>query len=143
MRYCTNCHRLTVGQPLFCNFCGRSFNLKLCPARHPNPRTAEVCSECGSRDLSTPQPRPPFRLRILFFLLARVPGVVLLVLSLLLLAALLNEVANNQQIQFQLMIAVLLLALLWWVYMQIPGFVRSGVRRLIRRRSRRDRDGRS
>ena len=48
MRYCNQCHRITPGEPLFCNLCGRSYDFKLCPHRHPNPRNAEVCSECGS-----------------------------------------------------------------------------------------------
>ena len=62
MRYCNECHRMTAGEPLFCNFCGRSYDLKLCPHRHPNPRNAEICSECGSRDLSTPHPHVPLLL---------------------------------------------------------------------------------
>ena len=32
---------MTAGEPLFCNFCGRSYDLKLCPHRHPNPRNEE------------------------------------------------------------------------------------------------------
>ncbi len=31
MRYCNQCHRITAGEPLFCNFCGRSYDFKLCP----------------------------------------------------------------------------------------------------------------
>ncbi len=57
MKYCYECGRITAGEPLFCNFCGRSYNVKLCPRHHPNPRIAEVCSQCGSRELSTPQPK--------------------------------------------------------------------------------------
>src|SRR5216684_2914579 len=57
MKYCYECGRMTPGEPLFCNFCGRSYDVKLCPGRHVNPRHAEVCSQCGSRDLSTPQPK--------------------------------------------------------------------------------------
>src|SRR6266481_1646550 len=60
MRYCYNCNRATIGDPLFCNFCGRSYNIKLCQKLHVNPRNAEACSRCGSRDLSTPQPKVPF-----------------------------------------------------------------------------------
>ena len=57
MKYCYECGRVTAGEPLFCQFCGRTYNVKLCPRLHVNPRFAEVCSQCGSRDLSTPQPK--------------------------------------------------------------------------------------
>jgi|HubBroStandDraft_6_1064221.scaffolds.fasta_scaffold951021_2 hypothetical protein len=57
MRYCTNCKKLTAGKPLYCNFCGRSYGVKLCPRGHANPRAAEACSECGSTELSMPSPR--------------------------------------------------------------------------------------
>jgi len=54
MRYCRNCHKFTAGQPAYCQFCARSYGVKLCPRGHKNPRAANACSECGSRDLSTP-----------------------------------------------------------------------------------------
>src|ERR1700738_624453 len=60
MKYCYNCNRATIREPLFCNFCGRSYNIKLCPKLHVNPRNAEPCSHCGSRELSLPQPKVPF-----------------------------------------------------------------------------------
>ena len=59
MNYCYNCGHITPGEPLYCNYCGRSYDLKLCPRHHPNPRSADVCSKCGSRELSTPQPKVP------------------------------------------------------------------------------------
>lgn len=54
MRYCRNCQKFTSGQPAFCQFCGRSYGVKLCPRGHRNPRSANSCSECGSHELSTP-----------------------------------------------------------------------------------------
>lgn len=57
MRYCTNCKKLTAGRPPYCNFCGRSYTVKLCPKGHQNPRAANACSSCGSRELSTPAPQ--------------------------------------------------------------------------------------
>jgi len=56
MRYCSNCKKLTAGKPPYCNFCGRSYGVRLCPRGHKNPRAAEACSECGSMELSTPAP---------------------------------------------------------------------------------------
>jgi len=81
MRYCNNCHRITAGEPLFCNFCGRSYDSKLCPHRHPNPRSAEICSQCGSRDLSTPHPRMSVWLVPLLALLTALPGLLLLAIT--------------------------------------------------------------
>ena len=78
MRFCYNCHRLTGstpnGEPLFCSFCGRTYNTKYCHRLHPNPRSAEVCAQCGSKDLTTPQPKVPFLLSPLLFLLTVLPG---------------------------------------------------------------------
>jgi hypothetical protein len=54
MRYCRNCRKFTSGKPAFCQFCGRSYGVKLCPRGHKNPRAANACSECGSHELSTP-----------------------------------------------------------------------------------------
>src|SRR5690242_753748 len=87
MKYCFNCDRLTPGEPLFCNTCGYSYDWKLCPRRHRNPRTAEACSQCGSRDLSSPQPRRPGWVPPLGLFLSIVPGVFLSVASVLVLLA--------------------------------------------------------
>jgi hypothetical protein len=57
MRYCSNCKKLTSGKPPYCNHCGRSYGVRLCPRGHINPRAAEACSECGSMELSTPAPK--------------------------------------------------------------------------------------
>src|ERR1700722_11165723 len=81
MRYCYSCNKITTGTPLFCNFCGRSYNVKLCPRLHTNPRSAEACSQCGSRDLSTPQPKVPLWVPVIEFLVSLVPGLVLAILS--------------------------------------------------------------
>lgn len=57
MRYCSNCNKITAGRPPYCNFCGRSYGVKLCPKAHKNPRAANACSTCGSHELSTPAPQ--------------------------------------------------------------------------------------
>lgn len=54
MRFCKSCAKFTAGKPLYCQFCGRSYGVKLCPRGHRNPRAANACSQCGSLDLSTP-----------------------------------------------------------------------------------------
>ena len=68
MKYCYECGRMTGGEPRYCQFCGRTYDVKLCPRRHENPRFAEVCSQCGSRELSTPQPKVSPVWRVLEFL---------------------------------------------------------------------------
>jgi hypothetical protein len=115
---------MTTGEPLFCNFCGSSYDLKLCPHRHVNPRIAQVCSECGSRDLSTPAPRVPLWQAAMLYLLSLLPGVVLLVVSLLFLVAFVQVIVTNQQLLFQFMLIALLLGLLWMLYMHLPAFIR-------------------
>lgn len=138
MRYCNRCRRLTTGEPLYCNYCGSSYNVKLCPARHLNPRTAEVCSQCGSRDLSTPAPPMPFWLAPLLFLLSLVPGGVLMLLLVILLLGIANAILTDRQVQTQLLVLVLLLALLTRIYLYVPGFIKNLFRTLWRK-SRTDR----
>src|SRR5579872_634477 len=107
MRYCHNCHRITTGEPLFCHSCGDTYDAKLCPARHINPRWAQVCSQCGSRDLSTPAPPVPWWLKPLLLTASLVPGVLLLLLLVLAVVGVFREVLTNQAIQGQLVASIL------------------------------------
>jgi len=133
MRYCHNCHKTTTGEPLFCHFCGSTYDAKLCPARHINPRWATVCSQCGSRDLSTPAPRVPFWLAPLLLLGSLLPGVVLVLLLILAAVGIIHEVLTNQVIQGQLVVALLMLALLWYLYLKLPHFIQNMFRSLWRK----------
>jgi RNA polymerase subunit RPABC4/transcription elongation factor Spt4 len=125
MRYCHNCHKTTTGEPLFCHACGSTYDAKLCPGRHINPRWATVCSQCGSRDLSTPAPPVPLWLKPLLLAASLVPGVVLVLLLVLAVVGVINEVLSNQAIQGQLLAAIVILALLWWLYLQLPHFIQN------------------
>ena len=78
MRYCLSCRKITSGDPAYCNFCGKSYDVKLCGRGHINIRTAEACSTCGSRDLSVPQSHPSLKMRIFQIFALIVPFVVLL-----------------------------------------------------------------
>jgi hypothetical protein len=124
MRYCNNCHHITIGQPLFCNFCGSSYDVKLCPHRHLNPRIAQVCSQCGSHDLSTPAPRASFATVVLMGIVSIFPGIALLLITLLILLGLLQAILTNEQLQLQLLILALLLGVLWYIYIHLPPFIR-------------------
>ena len=81
MKYCYHCDRVTIGEPLFCNFCGRSYDVKLCPKLHVNSRRTLFCSQCGSRELSSPQPRVPAWAKVLLFLLMLILGLILVAIS--------------------------------------------------------------
>ncbi len=140
MRYCNQCNRITAGEALFCNFCGRSYDLRLCPHRHPNPRTAQICRQCGSRELSTPQPRVSIWLRPLSLLLSLLPGIVLVLVSLLFLIGFVEALVSNQQLMFQFVLVGLLLAGLWWLYLQLPTWLRRGLSKLFGRKGG-DRNG--
>lgn len=130
-RYCYNCNRVTPGEPLFCNFCGRSYNVKLCPRLHPNSRSAQICSQCGSRDLSVPQPKMPFWARMLEFLLRMVPGAALMAVSLLAVALFILAIFTRPGLLVPIVFLLTALGFLWWMWSQIPASFRRIVHRLI------------
>ena len=138
MRYCNQCHKITPGEPLFCNFCGRSYNFKLCPSRHANPRSAEICSQCGSRDLSMPHPRVPLWLAPLLLILSALPGLVLIGVTLLFLIGFVNALARSPQLLLHFMLVGLMLAFLWYLYMHLPSFLRRFLTQLFSRSKRDD-----
>src|SRR5258707_6205548 len=132
MRYCYNCDRITPGEPLFCNYCGRSYDVKLCPRMHPNPRSAEACSRCGSRDLSTPQPRRPLWAPPLQFALSLIPGVLLFLASVAFVLFFLNPVLANVLIPFMMLgIALGILSSMW---SQIPQWFRKAIYTMLKRK---------
>ena len=138
MTYCFHCGNLTMGKPLFCNRCGRSFDVRLCPRLHPNPRHAEVCSQCGSSELSTPQPKVSFWLHVLAFLIRVLIGTFLAVLSLLVLVAILTELIQRTEIQQGLVVFGILLAGLWFLWTRLPDWLRELIRRSIRKKEGRN-----
>jgi hypothetical protein len=136
MRYCFSCQRFTAGDPLFCNHCGTSYDVRLCPRLHSNPRTARVCSQCGSHELSSPQPRRDVLTSLRYALLSRLPGALLLALSVWLFVAMLGELVTNREVQAKFFGLLLLLGVAWWAYTQLPAPVRHGASRLVRRKRR-------
>jgi len=124
MKYCYECGRMTVGQPLFCNFCGRSYDVKLCPRLHVNPRIAEVCSQCGSRELSTPQPRVSLVWRLLGFL----AKIVIALLLAYLLLAFLYELLASPQTSNAIVAFGFLFAALWFLWAMVPEWLRKAIR---------------
>jgi hypothetical protein len=139
MKYCYQCGHITVGEPLYCNYCGRSYSVKLCPRGHANPRIAEVCSLCGSRDLSTPQPRVPVLVRIAVFFLSLLPGALLVLASVLVLLVFLRELFTHPQWILALAFLGIALAVLAWIWSQTPLWFRKAVKRLLERSRKEDR----
>ena len=104
---------------------------------HVNPRFAEVCSQCGSRDLSTPQPKVSLWKRVRVVLLKIVLGAFLVSGSLaLLIAALLRR-----EVQEGLIALGLLVGVLWFLWSMLPNWFRSFIRWALKKRKDR-RDGR-
>ena len=134
MKYCFQCGRMTAGEPLFCGTCGRTYDVKLCPRLHVNPRGAEVCSKCGSRELSTPQPKIPMSWQLLAIVARLGIGLVLLYVSLSLVIALLE----TPEVQSALVAVGLLLACLWWLWSKLPDWFQDLIRALWKRKENKD-----
>src|ERR1700676_3131019 len=127
MKFCYACGHTRGGEPLFCNSCGCSFDVKLCPKLHMNPRLAEACSQCGTRDLSTPQPRVPMRWQLLAVLTQFLSGIFIALLTLLVLLQLLKGFFSNPKIHHSQMILILLLTALWSIWSILPGCFRRAI----------------
>ena len=133
MRYCNSCRKVTSGDPAYCNYCGKSYDVKLCGRGHPNNRSADVCSTCGSRELSTPHPKPSWKLRIFQVIALFVPFVVLTALTLAYIGVFVRALFENSSSLLPLMLLGLVLALLWLLWMHLAAMIREA---LFRRRSR-------
>ena len=136
MRYCYNCNRVTPGEPLFCNSCGRSYNVKLCPRQHKNPRNAQACSQCGSRDLSTPAPKPPVWISFVIFLVSLVPAVLLSLASLLFGLGLLRTLFVNPRMLVSFIFLAVALTVLWAMWKRLPLALRQFIRKQILNREK-------
>jgi hypothetical protein len=137
MKYCYQCSRISPGDPLFCNSCGRSFDKKLCPRHHPNPRSAEICSRCGSRELSTPQPKVSFGWKILEWFARMSLGGVLIVLAIWFAYELLAELLGSPVVESGLVLLGILLFILAWIWGKLPEWFRKFVRRQLHKRRNR------
>lgn len=89
-----------------------------------------------------PAPRIPFWLKPLLFLLTLIPGIILIVLTLLFSLAFLRQLLTNPNMLFQLMLVGLVLGLAWYVWMQLPGFVRKALHKAISKGGKSDRSKR-
>jgi hypothetical protein len=92
-----------------------------------NPRLAEACSQCGSRDLSTPQPRVPLHWLLLAFLTQFLSGVFLAFLTLSVLFESLKSLLSSPKIHRGQLILVLFLTALWSIWSILPGLFRRAI----------------
>ncbi len=132
MKYCYQCGKMTAGEPLYCGTCGRTYDVKLCPRHHVNPRGAEVCSKCGSRELSTPQPKIPAAIQLLGLLVRLGLGLLLAYASLSLIVALIR----SPEVRQLLAAFGILLAVLWGLWMKLPDWFREVLHEFVRFRGR-------
>ncbi len=135
MKYCYECGHVTGGEPLYCHFCGRTYDVKLCPRHHANPRFAEVCSQCGSRDLSTPQPKVSLLWRVGAVLVRILLGALLVAASIALLVALLSM----REVQNGLIAIGLLLVGLWFLWSLLPDWFQKAIHWALKKKEHRNR----
>jgi RNA polymerase subunit RPABC4/transcription elongation factor Spt4 len=131
MRYCYHCNRITHGKPLFCQFCGRTYDVKLCPRLHRNPRNAQICSQCGSRDLSTPAPKQPFWISLAVFALSLVPGFLLILFTIFVLVAGFHVLLANPRMLLAFGFLALAVAVLWAMWTRLPLALRRWIRKQV------------
>ena len=136
MRFCFQCGKMTAGEPLYCGTCGRTYDVKLCPRAHVNPRGAEVCSRCGSRELSTPQPKIPMSLRLLALLIRLGLGLLLFYASL----SLVVDLLRTREVQQVLVVFGMLLSGLWWIWSKLPDWFQEAIRSFWKNRRQNDDD---
>jgi len=136
MKYCYQCGKMTAGEPLYCGTCGRTYDVKLCPRAHVNPRGAEVCSKCGSRELSTPQPKIPMSLRLLAIVIRLGLGLLLFYVSL----SLVIDLVRTPEVQRLFVAFAMLLAMLWWLWSKLPDWMQEAIRSFWQGRKHNDDD---
>ena len=135
MKFCYACGYSTRGEPSFCNSCGASYDLRLCPKLHVNPRTAQACSQCGSRDLSSPQPKVPVFWRFLAVLVQAITALLLFRLSLPALAALLQLLSERSTPGTPLVARLFAITNLWILWAVLPDIYRRIMRRFLIQKS--------
>ncbi len=130
MKFCYACGKLSPGEALFCSKCGRSFDVRLCPRLHKNSRWAKACSQCGSHELSQPQPHVSIWWKVLEFLIRAGSGTFLVYIAL----TVLIDLFRRPVFQAGLVAVGVLLGLLVWSWRQLPEWFRKFVSRFMKRK---------
>ena len=130
MKFCYQCGKSTSGEnPRYCQFCGCSYGIKLCPKSHENPRSALVCSQCGAKDLSDPGPKIPVSWQLLSILIRIGVGLLLFYITL----KVLIDLLLNPAFQQLLFLVLIILCGLWWLFTKLPDGLQEVIRALWRR----------
>lgn len=93
---------------------------------------------CGSRDLSTPQPKVSLWWKLAAAALRFLIGIFVVALLVLVGLAILAHLLQDSQFQGALVVLVILFSLLWWLWTELPQCLRSVIRRALRRKERGD-----
>lgn len=129
MRWCPSCRRISPGQPERCHYCGRTWNLRLCPSGHENPPDSQYCGLCGSARLSEPAPGGYF-INWLFRPLNH-PGLIVRMLLAVLGIALVITILTNIDSLAPLLLAIAFFVIAFWFARRLlPDWL---VRRVTRR----------
>jgi hypothetical protein len=112
--------------------------VRLCPRLHVNPRIAKTCSQCGSSDLSKPQPKVSLAWRVLGFLVRVLLGALLVCASLWVAVAVIEELLKRPEVQAGMVALGLLLVGLWFLWAMLPDWIRKIIRRLLEKKERRN-----
>ena len=83
--------------------------------------------------MSAPAPPVPLWLKPLLLAASLVPGAVVLLLLALAVVGVINEVLSNQAVQGQLLALIVILAMLWWLFLQLPHFIQNMFRSVWRK----------
>jgi hypothetical protein len=124
MKRCTACFRYALGDPPYCNHCGRSYDVRLCPRGHENPRGASFCGACGSGDLSTPAPPAGFLFAFSQAVLRVAVPVVVVLIGITAVLGLLVAL-DWSAITPRLILLVMMLGILYWTTTLLPGPVKK------------------
>ncbi|MFA5897651.1 MAG: zinc ribbon domain-containing protein [Hyphomicrobium sp.] len=124
MKRCTSCFRYSLGEPVYCTHCGRSYNVRICARGHSNARGAAFCAECGSGDLSTPGAPAGFLFYFSQWALRILIGAAI---GILILSAVVGFFASLDwdAIAPRLVLLGLMLAFLYWTTTLLPGPVKK------------------
>jgi hypothetical protein len=91
-----------------------------------------MCSQCGSKDLSTPQPKPFFLLRPLILLIGLGPGFLFLAIAAVYLVFYVHKLFTDPNGLLPLMCLGFLLGLLLFIWMMLPHFLRNLLKKIFK-----------
>jgi len=140
MKFCYKCGRNTPGAPRFCHSCGRSYDKKICRRFHENPRWAEACAQCGSRELSRPQPKISSGWRLLGWITTGVTGIALAFLTTILCLGTIRDTLVGRHRIGLLLLSASLCTVLWSLWTRLPFLFRQFARKSFLRSKRQSLD---